>query len=174
MTEQDAVAEQLPSAVQQTAIEGVVDKLLSLMSLDISIDGAQVEGDDQERLRISLSGEDAATLIGRQGRTLDAVQFVLNMMIRRGNDGPLRSVILDIEGYRERRLERLRRLAQEAATRVLKEGREVRLEEMNAHDRRVIHMTAGEISGVTTRSVGDGLFKEVIVEPAFRVKSDPI
>lgn len=111
-----------------------------------------------------ISGEDAGLLIGRRGETLSSLQFLVNFMLSR----KLRTKVivnLDVEGYRERRMEVLKGLAGRMAERVKASGRPITLEPMPARERRIVHMTLAEHPDVTTQSVGDGEGRKVVIVP---------
>lgn len=129
---------------------------------------AKLERFDQEEGEVLLHVEtqDAARLIGRNAQVLDALQTVLNRMIRRG-DGPAVHYIVDVERYRERRKDKLLQMAIEAADRAEQSGQPVRLPAMGSRDRRVIHRALADRPGVTTESeaAGEDGDKVVVVSP---------
>ena len=113
---------------------------------------------------IDVQGADAGLLIGRRGETLRALQFIVNAMLARGEE-PLGPVVVDVEQYRRRREQELRRLAERTARRAVSTGRGVRLDPMPPADRRVIHLALAESSDVTTQSDGEGADRRVVVSP---------
>lgn len=122
---------------------------------------ASVESDD-ESIRIELVGADLAVLIGRHGQTLDALQYVTNLaMARATNDR--RRIIVDVEGYRQRRAETLTRLALRLAERVRKSGKSMALEPMPANERRIIHLALQDAAGIETRSEGEEPFRKIVI-----------
>ena len=111
-----------------------------------------------------VRGRDLGLLIGRRGQTLASIQFVVNMMVNR----KLRNsalVVVDVEGYRARRYQALRTLAERMADRVRRNGQPITLEPMNASERRIIHMTLQDYQDVATQSVGEGENRKVTVIP---------
>ena len=115
---------------------------------------------------IDLSGEDSGLLIGRRGQTLQSLQFLVNLIVRRKFDDV--RVVLDVEGYRQRRESSLRDMATKVASRVAQSNRSVTLEPMPPADRRIIHTTLSEYPGVTTESAGVGDNRKVTIMPAER------
>jgi spoIIIJ-associated protein len=116
---------------------------------------------------IDLTGEDSGLLIGRRGQTLQALQFVVNLIVRKEFGESVR-VVLDVERYRQRREESLRDMANKVAARVVQTGRGITLEPMSAADRRVIHLSLANHQGVTTESVGFGEERKVTIIPSRR------
>jgi len=116
--------------------------------------------------RIVISGEDAATLIGHHGDTLDALQYLANLASARKNIHGERDksrVTVDIEGYRAKREETLRALARRMAAKALRNKRSVMLEPMSAYERRIIHSEIQGIEGVSTNSVGSDNNRKIVI-----------
>ena len=112
---------------------------------------------------IDLAGEDSGLLIGRRGQTLQALQFLVNMIVRKQFDGV--RVMLDVENYRQRRESSLRDMATKVAARVAQTNRGITLEPMPPADRRIIHTSLSDHPGVTTESTGEGEGRKVMVMP---------
>lgn len=153
--------EPMPAEVEQ--IRGLVAELLGHMGLACRIGAGELE-EDGKRLRLSISGEDAALVIGRQGQTLDAIELVVNRIVDRRWPGSL-LVTLDAEGYRDRRAQRLIDLAYQEAANVRRSGRPIEMEPMSPRDRRSVHLALQNEPGVTTRSEGEGPYRHVVIEP---------
>jgi spoIIIJ-associated protein len=113
---------------------------------------------------IDLTGEDSGLLIGRRGQTLQALQFIVNLIVRQRFGEDVR-VVLDVERYRQRREASLRDMAAKVAARVVQTGRSITLEPMSAADRRIIHLSLANHQGVTTESVGFGEERKVTIIP---------
>jgi spoIIIJ-associated protein len=113
---------------------------------------------------LNVSGENLGKLIGRHGQTLNALQYLINLAIRRVNEEPGR-VIIDVAGYRKRREENLKRLALSAAERVKKKGRKEILNPMSPTERRIIHLTLQNNKEVMTYSEGEDPYRRVIISP---------
>ncbi len=116
---------------------------------------------------IDIQGVDAGLLIGRRGETLQALQFMVNMMMSHER-GEWSNVAIDIERYRERRETSLRSQAQRMATRVAANGSPMTMEPMSAADRRIVHMALADHGRVTTQSSGEGSDRRVTI----RVRED--
>ncbi len=143
-------------------IHGITLTVLKKMGIDAEVIGM---GDVDGKIYIELASDESGIIIGKRGSTLDALQFILNLMvdskIRHG-----RKIVLDIESYRDKREMALKRLGKSIASSVAKTGKSKLLEPMNPYERRIIHMTLQEDTKVFTRSEGNGTFKKVRVIPA--------
>ena len=116
--------------------------------------------------RITIVGDDASTLIGHHGDTLDALQYLANLASARKNAKGERDksrVTLDIEGYRKKREETLRALARRMAQKALRNKRSVMLEPMSAYERRIIHSEIQGIEGVSTNSIGSDNNRKIVI-----------
>ena len=116
--------------------------------------------------RIVISGDDASTLIGHHGDTLDALQYLANLASARKNINGERDksrVTIDIEGYRAKREETLRALARRMAQKALRNRRSVMLEPMSAYERRIIHSEVQNIEGVSTNSIGSDNNRKIVI-----------
>ena len=116
--------------------------------------------------RIIIEGEDASTLIGHHGDTLDALQYLANLASARKNINGERDksrVTIDIEGYRAKREETLRALARRMAAKALRNKRSVMLEPMSAYERRIIHSEIQNIEGVETESKGSDNNRKIVI-----------
>jgi len=124
----------------------------------------QVEGFCNEECNyIEVKGTDSRVVIGKRGQTLDALQYLTNLVTNKGAE-EYKRVIIDVEGYRSRREKTLEQLAVKLAKKVLTTGRSARLEPMNPYERKVIHATLQQVDGVTTKSEGEEPYRRVIIE----------
>ena len=112
----------------------------------------------------NIDGEDAGLLIGRRGETLASLQFLLNFIVSRRSQERV-NIRIDVEGYRDRREESLRVLANRMLERAVSTGRTVTMEPMPARERRIIHITLAASGKVTTESVGEGEDRKVTIVP---------
>ncbi len=140
----------------------VLGELLRLSGLGLS---PAVVQDDAEEIHLDLRGADTARIIGDKGDALLALQFLVNRMVSRHQDGDAH-VVLDAASYRVRRRAALAELARQLAEKACAEKKVVRLSPMSAHDRRIFHITLQEHEGVSTRSEGEGLFRPLLIIPA--------
>jgi spoIIIJ-associated protein len=113
-----------------------------------------------KKLGLKIDSPDSSILIGKKGKNLDALQLLANIYMGRVGEHDTR-VILDSENYRLRREEALVRLAYTVAERVRETHQSILLEPMNPFDRRLIHTTLNDIADISTKSEGDGLYKQV-------------
>ena len=114
------------------------------------------------KVGLRLDSPHSSILIGKKGKNLDAIQLLANVVAGRLDDGDTR-VIVDAENYRQRREENLIRLAQQVGDQVMRTRKSKLLEPMNPFERRLIHTTLNDVAGITTKSEGDGLYKQVRV-----------
>jgi spoIIIJ-associated protein len=145
-----------PAAALEELLEEVVDSL----GLDAAIEVEEADG----VLRGSLRGDDVGLFIGRRGQTIDAVQHLAQRIVFREGPSPVR-VVVDADGYRQRRTESLQADAEQAAEEALRSGRPVQLEPMPAAERRIVHEFLRELGGVETHSEGDEPERRLVVSP---------
>ncbi len=142
------------------AIEAV-NRVLSVLKVS-AVATVRSSGDAEIGPTIDIDGEDSGLLIGKRGETLNAFQFLVNLVLNQSSRGhPL--VVIDVEQYKERRSRALQTLASRVAERVVASGRSVTLEPMPASERRIIHMALANHSYVTTESTGEGRDRKVTV-----------
>ena len=124
-------------------------------------------GPDPGTLLLEASGDSSGLLIGRRGQTLDAIEYMLNRMATRSEDGSGR-VVVDVEGYRCRREDYLHALARRLADKAKRSARVVTLNPMSPRDRRIVHMVLQDDPDVETRSQGEGYHRQLLIVPALR------
>lgn len=147
-------------AEKREAAAKVLREILDRMGIEAEVSAF----DDGERVILDAHGPESGLVIGKKGSTLDALQYVINRIVsKKPHDGP--GIVVDAEGYRGRREDSLADLATRLAEKAMKTGRPVPVEPMNPHDRRIIHVTLKEHTGVTTESEGEGLFRRVVIYP---------
>jgi len=134
--------------------------LLEHMKIDTAVEGFSKEGD----IYLEVKGDKEGILIGRHGRTLESVQFLINRMVNKRLKEPVR-VVLDINDYRKRREETLRRLAVRLGEKAKTRGRPLTIGPFNAHDRRIIHIALKEDPSLRTESFGEGETKRIKIIP---------
>ncbi|MBR4949903.1 MAG: KH domain-containing protein [Clostridia bacterium] len=111
---------------------------------------------------IDIAGEDMGVLIGRRGETLDSIQYLTSLAINERNSGMIK-VFINTENYREKREKTLEDLAKRTAKKVLKSGRSYTFEPMPPYERRILHATLQEFSGIVTYSVGQEPKRKVVI-----------
>lgn len=136
------------------------EEVLALMGYDATASLDEVE----DVATVTLAGRDMGALIGRHGRTLDALEFLIGLHASRRH-GKRITVTLDAQGYRARREKALAEMARDAAHRAAGEGKPVFLDPMDPRDRRTIHLTLQGDARVTTASEGEDDERRVVVHP---------
>ena len=147
--------------IADTAIAVLRDVLKYFNVGEVTID--EYEGDEGE-LILDITGDDLAVLIGRHGRTLDALQFLVSAITVR-KIGFRFPVIVDVESYKNRQRQKLEALARSSARKAASQGRSVKLRPMTPYERRIIHVALRDDSRVTTASEGEGTGRHVVVVP---------
>ncbi|NLW45367.1 MAG: protein jag [Syntrophomonadaceae bacterium] len=138
------------------------EKLRALLdTMDISYEIQSVEMKDGV-VRINITGKDMGLLIGRKGETLNAVQFILGMMVNKVLDERVR-IVLDVEDYRMRREESLKSLAVSLSERVKRTKRSVVMRPMGPHERRVVHTALQGDPEIVTYSQGEEPNRKVVI-----------
>ena len=148
--------EKLPDVIEHIQI--FLDDIFRSMDLVVSFE--VVSG--KEGTLIHLKGEDLGILIGRRGQTLDALQYLVNIVANRHSNTFIR-VILDAENFRERRRKTLEDLALRLANRVMKTGKDVLLEPMSPQERKIFHSQLQDHPKVKTLSKGDEPNRRVVI-----------
>lgn len=138
-----------------------LQKVFNSMRIEVVMEKFINKYDGSVTLR--LHGADMGILIGKHGQTLDSLQYLTNLVANKNSDERVR-VVIDVEDYRDRRIETLTRLARRLADKVKRTGERVALEPMNPHERKIIHMALQRDNRVTTLSEGDDPFRHVVIE----------
>lgn len=123
----------------------------------------EFEGDEGEII-LDVTGEDVGVLIGRHGRTIDALQAIVSTMTSK-ETGIRYPLSVDVEGYKHRRKQKVVEIAKRAAERARRSGRPVSLKAMTPQERRIVHMSLKSQDGVTSGSEGSGSYRHVVVIP---------
>jgi len=146
--------------------EEIVSKLLYHMNLQAQVSAHYEETDREDRrsIHVDVRGDDLSILIGRRSETLNAFQYVASLMVGKEVQQWVQLVV-DVEGYRNRREHQLRQMARRMAEQVVKTGRRQVLEPMSANERRIIHLELREHPAVTTESVGEDPHRKVTIIP---------
>lgn len=144
--------------VADLAVGVIRDVLKCFGETESTID--EYDGDEGE-LILDVNGGDLAVLIGRHGRVLDALQLVISSIVskRLGFHFP---IVVDIEGYKNRRKQKIQTIARSAASRAKRSGK-VRLKPMNAYERRLVHLALIDDADVTTHSEGEDPERYVVI-----------
>lgn len=138
-----------------------LQKIFGAMKIDVAMEKFINKNDGS--VTFKLHGSDMGILIGKHGQTLDSLQYLTNLVANKNSAERVR-VIIDVEDYRDRRVETLTRLASRLAEKVKRTGERVALEPMNPHERKIIHMALQGDRRVTTLSEGDEPHRHVVIE----------
>jgi len=140
-----------------------LNSIFEKMNMSVEIESEEKEG----YLHLALSGANMGILIGRRGETLDALQYLVNLVVNKqlAGMGERSRIILDIEHYRSKREKTLTMLAEKISLRVKRTGSKVVLEPMNPHERRIIHTALQGDAEVQTYSEGVEPYRKVVVAP---------
>jgi spoIIIJ-associated protein len=155
-----------PPKERDTEAEQLIAELLDYFLASMGVVAETYVRDEMENgsLVFEIEGEDAGLLIGRRGETLQSLQFLVRMITNR-QLGRKAYVVIDVEDYRERRADMLRRLARRTAGRVASSGRAASLDPMTPGERRIVHMSLANHPRVRTESEGEGNNRRVVVIP---------
>ncbi len=158
---ESSVTDEELDQIADTAIAALEDILKYFDIGEVTID--EYEGDEGE-LILDITGDDLAVLIGRHGKTLDALQFIISSITARAM-GFRYPVVVDVEGYKGRQRQKLENLAFSTAKRALSQNRSVKMRPMTPYERRIVHIALREFEGVSTASEGEGGGRHVVVVP---------
>lgn len=148
--------EVLPDAVEECL--AFLDRLFAAMGLSIRVERV----DEPDSVRLNLHGDELGIVIGRRGQTLDALQYLANIVASRHSDKHIR-IILDAEDFRERRKQTLIQLSERLAERVVRTKKEVILEPMSPQERKVIHSQLQNHPKVKTYSKGEEPYRRIVI-----------
>ena len=159
--EEQEITDEMLDNIADTAIEAIQDILKYFKVGEVTID--EYEGDEGE-LILDITGKDLAVLIGRHGKTLEALQSIISSITVR-NIGFRYPIVVDVEGYKSRQRQKLEAIARSAANRASAQKRSVKLRPMTPYERRIVHMALKDDSRVQTASEGEGSARHVVVLP---------
>lgn len=158
-------AEELPFVSEdQAVVAEEAKKFLTGVFASMNLDVQMEKMMNEERILFNLHGDGLGILIGKHGQTLDALQYLTNLAAGK-NFRRRYFVLLDVEGYRERRRQTLESLAHRLAGKVKRTGEEVKLEPMPAGERRIIHLALQHDYAVSTDSEGETPYRCVVIRP---------
>ncbi|MFC1571712.1 RNA-binding cell elongation regulator Jag/EloR [Candidatus Margulisiibacteriota bacterium] len=138
----------------------VLQEILDKMQFMAVVEGNKAD----DRIQLEVKGEDMGRIIGKEGATISAFETLVRSIVGRLY-GERVLLSIDAGGYKKKREEALERLAKDAADEVAKTGKEKVLPPMNAADRRIIHLSLQESTGVTTYSQGEGRDRRLVIAP---------
>ena len=126
--------------------------------------------DEGQRISYEITGGKAGLLIGKRGQTLEAIQYLVEKVVNRNSRERVR-VSIDVGGYLAKKIHNLESLAARTANKAKKNGKPTTLGQLNAHDRRIIHLALKDDSDVITKSMGNGFLRKLVVLPKKRHSS---
>ncbi len=146
--------------------ESVISKLIHHLGMKAQVSAHYDESstDDRRTIQVDVRGDNLSALIGRQAETLNAFQYVASLIVGKQTQQWVQLVV-DVEGYRERREKQVRQTALKMVEQVIKTGRKATLEPMTASERRVIHIELRGHPAVTTESTGEEPHRKVVILP---------
>jgi spoIIIJ-associated protein len=151
------------------AAREILEKLLVLMDIQATVNVSHeftTTDDDGNSASVGLNieGEDLGILIGRRGQTMASLQHIVRLIISHQNQIRI-PIVIDVEGYKERRCEGLRALANRLADQVTTRKMPFTMEPMSAFERRIIHLALVDNPDVFTESTGVGESRKVVIAP---------
>lgn len=153
-----------PDSITEAA-KTILEKLLALMAVDgtVTVETESLAGQTTSTV-LNVKGEDLGLLIGRRGLTLTSLQYLVRLMVNQQlrTKAPV-PVIVDVEGYRQRRYQGLEDFARQMAEQVRAKGRPFTFEPMSSFERRIIHVALADSPEVTTESTGEGESRKVVI-----------
>jgi spoIIIJ-associated protein len=155
-TQDDKNTEETQEDILEHAKE-MLREILYLMSIEAKV--LILEDSDLE-----IIGNGSGLIIGKQGQTLDALQLIINKIINKDREQPVH-ITIDSEAYRKRHVEHLKNVAIKMGQKVKRTGEDVSLEKMNPYERRIIHLALKDDSDIDTKSIGEGVYKKVVISP---------
>lgn len=173
LVEMEEQAERHPSVTKAIMEEGtavvgrkgkqVLAEILGLMGVEATVEVKP--GVTEEEIILDVHGDTSGLLIGRKGQTLEALQYVVTRIIsgRQGREGP--QVVVDTENYRERRRNGLEDMALRLGEKAKRQRKTVTVDALSAADRRIIHVTLQDDPWLTTKSLGGGAYRRLLIIP---------
>jgi spoIIIJ-associated protein len=135
-------------------------EILGLIPLEAAVSAEHGDG----KITLLIEGDRSGLLIGRKGKTLDALQFIVNKIVKKSLDKKI-SIVIDSENYRIKREEVLTQMALRMGDKAKRIKKPVTTSPLNPHERRIIHLALKEDDRLDTKSRGDGLLKRVVIIP---------
>ena len=150
----------VPSEYAEKAAR-TLGQILRLMGLE----GEITTSDMKRTLVLDIQTESGGLIIGRKGQTLDALQFLMNRMMKKFQNDSTKKILLDVGGFKTRKRDSLVTLAKKLGNKAKKMNKVIYINPMSSQDRKVIHLTLSKMKGVKTRSEGNGIFRRLLIIP---------
>lgn len=148
-----------PSELGKDALQRIIDFITTDATISVR--------ETSERIFFNVEGGNTAVLIGKRGQTLEAIQYLVEKIINKHNAKRVR-IQIDIEGYLDSRKAKLEGLAARLSEKAKRIGKPVTIGQLNAHDRRIVHIALKDDSEVRTQSMGDGFYRKLVIFPQRR------
>ncbi len=143
-------------------IKNTIEQLLRAMDFSGEV---TTDERDENFLRVNIQSDEAASLIGRSGENLKALQHISRAIINRGLETPIHFII-DVNNYQSNRIELLKEIALRLAKEVTQKNEPRWFEPMNAYERRIIHLALADVAGIKTESEGAQNERRIVIRPA--------
>ncbi|MBC2696340.1 MAG: KH domain-containing protein [Desulfobacteraceae bacterium] len=140
--------------------KNVLQQIIDLITIDAEISFEK----KSDQILFYIKGGNVAILIGKQGQTLEAMQYLVEKVVNKHSEQRIR-IQIDVEGYLEKKQNNLKMLAGRLAEKAKRSGKPITIGQMNSQDRRIVHLALRDDSGVRTQSVGDGFLKKLLIFP---------
>lgn len=162
----ESVREPVREPIQETDDELAMKAktLLSGILERMNIEAPVTADAREDAIVLNIQGDGGGLLIGKRGQNLDALQYIVNKATNRSGEDR-KMIVIDTEAYRKRREDALVSLAERLGQKVKKTRKAVTVSHMNAHDRRIIHLTLQTDSSLTTKSRGEGEYRKITIMP---------
>jgi len=135
-----------------------LEKILALIPVEAAVKAEVSQG----KIMMNIEGDASGILIGRKGKTLDAIDYIVNRVMNSRSEKKIK-VVIDSENYRHRHIDSLKQMALKIGEKVKKQKKSISTGPLNPHDRRIIHLTLKNDNNLETRSRGEGLLKKVVI-----------
>jgi len=141
-----------------------LEQILALIAVETKVSAERSAEPGDIQITLNIEGDKSGLLIGRNGKTLDALQFIVNKIVNKALEKKVR-VVVDSENYRQRKIESLTQLALKLGDKAKRIKKPVTTNPLNPHDRRIVHMALKEDENLDTRSRGEGPLKKIVIMP---------
>ncbi len=148
-----------PSEVGREALQRIVDFITADAKISVR--------ETPERIFFNVEGGNTAVLIGKRGQTLEAIQYLVDKIINKRSSKRVR-IQIDVEGYLDSQKAKLESLAARLSEKAKRIGKPVTIGQLNAHDRRIVHIALKDDNDVRTQSMGDGFYRKLVIFPQRR------
>ncbi len=164
----DFAGKEIAMDIIKDTLETILDKMGIEAAVDYQEGDSFSDEDDETTPSIyNIVGDELGILIGRRGQTLSCLQYVVKVIAASRIHGSIPSIVIDVNGYKQKRQQVLKELAQRVAEQVANSGKPFTLEPMPAYERRIIHIALADHPRVKTESIGFGEDRKVSIIPKY-------